>query len=511
MQAKHRQRWGWLAALVLVVGGSSGCVNDRVVYRDANSFTEPPQLAANFVGYASNQSKRTVCGNCHIDMQQRWQETAHANAWKTLADNPGKAAFCEGCHTVNQLGNASRDSSGGWIATKDARYQDVQCENCHGPGLDHVTTPNTANRPLAPIQVGLTLQVGCGECHNGVHHPFVEEWTKSGHGRVEASPSTRPECISCHTGQGALAAFDPTTSYLEKNSTTPLPITCTVCHDPHSNRISRDSTGQPTTGTGGGTGSTGSAPHSGGQLRFRIDVPDQDRNLCIKCHHKRSQPDLDPVTQNSRGPHSPEGPLLLGEDVGFWFGDPQYDAARIVGTHGTERNPRLCAGCHLNKFSVTDKATGKFVIQATGHLFDAIPCINAQGAPTGTQDCAVTQRTFKSCTGSGCHGSEDAARSAMTVVNQRVATLAAELKRLVDLVRAREVNATDKKWTTAEGADFNYQLAVFKGSSIHNPFMIEALLNASIREMKTKYGLTPTVGINYENILSKSSHETASR
>jgi hypothetical protein len=264
-----------------------------------------------------------------------------------------------------------------------------------------------------------------------------------------------------------------------------------VCHDPHSNRASA-------------RGASGTQPAtSGGQLRFPVDVPDEERNLCMKCHHKRARPDIDPATLNSRGPHSPEGPLLLGENVGFWFADTPVDNQRILGTHGSERNPRLCATCHMARYAVTDKLTNQFVFQTVGHLFHATPCLNAQGVPTADDTCTVAQRSFKSCTASGCHGSENAARSAFTVVNTRIANLAAELDRLVDQVRATEVNANDRRWSAAEGADFNYQLAVKRGSATHNPFMIEALLTSSIQEMRRRYTLPVSAGLNLENIIGR--------
>lgn len=468
---------------------------ERVVYRDVR-FPEPPAAAAGFLGYQTAATNKTVCGNCHVGHQSDWQRTAHAEAWVTLVNAPGKQAFCEGCHTVNQRGNASGGEAGGWIGAQDERYHDVQCESCHGPGLDHVQNPEST-QPLASIAVGVNLTAGCGECHNGTHHPFVEEWESSGHGQLVASPATRAECQSCHTAKGALDAWGVTANYKEKSGTQghQLAITCAVCHDPHSNEASR----RGETGTGP-TNSLG-MPMSGGQLRYSIDVPNEEQNLCMKCHHKRAQPELG-TTQFSRGPHSPEGPLLLGENVGFWFSDTPV-GQQIVGTHGSEANPRLCATCHMVQYEVTDKLTGQFKFTSVGHRFEAIPCVDAEGIPTGAASCTITGRSFKGCLGSGCHGTEPAARSAYTVVNTRIANLSAELKALVDQVRATEINQNDNRWSSAEGADFNYQLAVKKGSSIHNPFMVEALLTASIREMRTRYGLTVRDDLDLRNTLGR--------
>jgi hypothetical protein len=274
-----------------------------------------------------------------------------------------------------------------------------------------------------------------------------------------------------------MRAWGITADYVEKNAASHLPIVCGVCHDPHSNRASRRLPSDQDVLDPIRT------PESGGQLRFSIDVPDEEQNLCMKCHHKRAQPEIDPATQASRGPHSPEGPLLLGENVGFWFGETSSDIDLIVSSHGTGRNPRLCAGCHMPSFTVTDPESGDFQFQATGHLFKAIPCM-VGGLPTADEDCELAARTFRSCTASGCHGDENAARSAFSVTRDDILDRAAELNALVDQVRATEISGSDRRWTVAEGADFNYQLAVKRGSVVHNPFLIKELLRTSSDEMR---------------------------
>ncbi len=61
-------------------------------------------------------------------------------------------------------------------------------------------------------------------------------------------------------------------------------ITCAVCHDPHGSENS-------------------------GSLRFPIDDPTLENNLCMKCHARRFEPDL---TSNTSGPHAPAGPGAPG-------------------------------------------------------------------------------------------------------------------------------------------------------------------------------------------------------
>ena len=499
------RRW-MLSALALTVSAITlGSCADKVVFNRLD-FATPPAAAAGFLGYQEEAAKATICGNCHVGHQQSWERTGHAGAWKTLQASGSAQKVCEQCHTVNQRGNVSPDSSGGWIATNDSRYHDVQCENCHGPGQRHVENPD-ASQPLAPISVGVNLTLGCGECHNGTHHPFVEEWSTSKHAIVEptvlnnikTNPATYTACLSCHSAQGALTAWGVTSDYQEKGKPPAEhnAIVCAVCHDPHSNELTRDST------AAANNPGPIMMPASGGQLRYRADVPDIEQNLCMRCHHKRAEPDIDPVTQSSKGPHSPEGPLLIGEAVGWWFGGLQYDNGTILGTHGTTANPRLCATCHMVRYDVTDNLTGKFVQSVAGHSFLAEPCVDSKGIPNNSDTCpkTTTARSYKGCARSGCHGTEATAAAADTVVFVRIMTLAGQLKALVDQVRASQVKSNDGVWTTAEGADFNYQLAIKEGSHVHNPFLIEALLNVSITEMKKVYGLTTVVPLDLRNII----------
>jgi len=94
----------------------------------------------------------------------------------------------------------------------------------------------------------------------------------------------------------------------------------------------------------------------------------------------------------------------------------------VATTHGSEKNPRLCAGCHINRLSGTDHVTNQPATSA-GHTFLAIPCLDVGGLPDlANQDCAhdATSRTWQSCTASGCHGDATAAVSAFTLSSQRL-------------------------------------------------------------------------------------------
>ncbi|HSJ24825.1 MAG TPA: cytochrome c3 family protein [Longimicrobiales bacterium] len=455
-----------LVPLFAVLAVLLSACDERIVFRDRDVIGDDlPAGAAGFVGYSNTETKLTVCGNCHVSQHNQWLTTAHANAFGAAeALTPAQAEVCAVCHAVSHRGN---DGTGpaGWVATRHARFQDVQCEACHGPGETHARNPDggTAAAMLARIDAGRDMPGTCAECHNDFHHPFVDEWADSGHGSVIASPAGNPSCSGCHEGKAALNALGVLADYVERGESGHIAITCAVCHDPHR------------------------SVHEG-QLRFSISVPDEQQNLCMRCHHKRGGPDF---TAQNRGPHSPEGPMLLGE-AGWWPPNmPTQPGERIVTTHGSEANPRMCAGCHMQQFEVTDRATGSVTMNTTGHLFEAIPCLDAQGEPF-RGDCGLSERTFRTCTASGCHGSENAARSAMTVVRLRLDNWNNQLKAQLAAVPASEFNPNDGRYSTAEGARFNSQLSDRSGSAAHNPFLMEALLIGSIQQVQRDYGISPT-------------------
>lgn len=484
----------------------TSCIDERTVFVPRPIYEEPVAAALDFVGYTDADEKLTVCGNCHVGMQSEWEGTAHAFAWEGLQTSDHAQGFCEGCHTVTSLGNVMEEAEpgtaeGGYAAVEEERYHDVQCESCHGPGLPHIRNPDALDtRPLAPIEVGTDLSFGCGECHAGAHHPFVEEWEASPHAQMQAYPAGRDEsrgsCYFCHSGEGALKKWGVKADYLEKETLLASAsefahITCAVCHDPHDNT-------------------------NEGQLRFPTNTPSIEDHLCAQCHNRNTVPN--PTSTHGLHPHSPEAPLLAGGvgDVGWIPPGAILSEDTIRGTHGSANNPRLCATCHVVPYSAPDELTGETVF-SVGHGFRAIPCIE-NGLPTGAEDCAVTveARKWDGCLGSGCHADATTARSvlnsALTSILDRAQTLD-ELLHAVDpegSAPGGEIDPTNPTFTVAEGAYFNLHLAhhgtdldpamtradslvAFAPSTTHNPFLIESLLIASINAVLEAYP-TETAG-----------------
>jgi predicted CXXCH cytochrome family protein len=448
----------WLLAAAVAL---TGCLDGDTTFSGPLRLDDPPSAAQGFLGYVSGtETRRPMCGNCHVGIAEEWRGTRHAMAWSDLQASATADRACAPCHTVGANGNWVVDTAVGWMATGDARFQDVQCESCHGPGLDHVTNPD-ASQPLASLVVSLERTNGCGECHQGNHQPFVEEWSLSRHASTPTTAQRQAACAGCHEAREILRAWGIQTNFLEENDPNAIPIVCAVCHDPHNAQFD-------------------------GQLRFPIAEPDDATNLCMRCHREGGVPGA----TIARAPHSPQGPLLLGtagwRPAGFAFPEDT-----ILGTHGTTRNPGLCATCHVTEATVTDQQTGAFSFQTTGHLFQATPCLDIEGRPTTATSCDITQRSFVGCVSSACHATASGATTAYAVARSRVDTLVARLNRQLVQLPLAEFDSTDGRLSTAEGARFNAQLGALRGSAIHNPFLMEGLLTASITAVTAAYGVTP--------------------
>jgi predicted CXXCH cytochrome family protein len=462
--------------------GTAFALTATACVKDSTSPASVNAKDAAFVGYSNPDTKQTTCGNCHIDRQRDWQGTKHANAWTDLQASGHANASCYKCHTTNGATNLAIDSAGYFSVSASAKkyYQDVQCEACHGPGAAHISSPDET-QPLASIHADTAAVNGCATCHTGTHEPFVDQWRQSLHGSVESAANGNAACAGCHSGQGALARFDTKVNYTEKTSTTWEPIVCSVCHDPHGS----------------------SNPH---QLRYPISTPDLTTNLCMQCHYRRSAPD----PTSTRGAHSPQGPMLLGE-AGWVPPNFQYAAAQQASTHGSQANPNLCVTCHMEFYDVTDRATGAFVLHSVGHLFRAIPCTDSTGAPIFNNSCADSTRRFNACATGGCH-----ATGAQALADRQVLTgrLQGEINVLwVDvnkngvldpfptdsglLAIVKKTTPNDfKTGTTISvgfGAWFNADMIQRGDGSfgVHNPIYAEALLLGSTAAVHAQYTYLP--------------------
>jgi predicted CXXCH cytochrome family protein len=486
-------------AAVVAAASLFGCTD--TVYKDFPGFQPPPAAAGQYLGYTSSSGQLPVCGNCHAGHQALWATAKHSKAWADLQASGHAGPTCNACHSVSTLGNDTNTvPTGGYVGSPTQRYQDVQCESCHGPGQEHVNNPEVlANQPVPSLYVGVGVNTSCGGCHTGNHEPFVQEWSMSKHGIVpDFGPGAgNTACQPCHTGQVALLATMGVTNTVYKEMNYPLnvqmnppsvpqgalTIVCAVCHDPH---------GSPNLG----------------QTRFPVDTVDVATNLCARCHNRNAAPNSSTTT---RGPHAPEGPLLIGDNDVGWR-PPNMTVDNIHVSHGDPLvNTKLCATCHIYKLTSTDSNGVQFF--STGHLFLAIPCI-VNGKPDSLSTCPENQRSFAACASGGCHGSPAVAQSEL---DTKVLAISADLNTLYLLLTNQTkipctqytASPAPQPWTTARGARFNYLLAANagtavpgqncggnlalppavskNGSAVHNFALIEQLLLNSISQVQHDY------------------------
>jgi Cytochrome c554 and c-prime/Doubled CXXCH motif (Paired_CXXCH_1) len=510
----------WSIALAMSLAAWLGACTD-IQFRDRPPFNPPADAASGFLGYFTVDSQQTTCGNCHVGQQADWIQTKHASAWADLQNTGFAQPFCSTCHTVTSRGNQPF-AHVGYDSVASASYQDVQCESCHGPGLLHVQNPSVvANRPIPSINIDTAAAItnsSCGGCHTddspAKHHNYLTEWLSSRHGQLRQAEAVQASCQPCHEGKGALRAWYGSQGQVFKEVNDPnvlLPQNCVVCHDPHGS--AKDAaTGLPLPG----------------QLRFPLDSPDEQTNLCTHCHGRVDR--STPTPTNARGPHGVQGPVVFGV-AGYFPPGSSYDTTTFVSTHSSTANPRLCAGCHVNKLTGVDTAGNS--ITFSGHSFHPLPCL-MQKSPavvdtTFTNNCAfdAPSRSWGACTASGCHASEAVAVQIFTNLRSEIdgyartlwinSTPCAVVPPATECTEGVDAFPADSGYlakimaafpgdldytgvnknlmTAAKGAVFNVQIAgegyashpdASKG--VHNPFLYRAILQASIADLLATYG-----------------------
>ncbi len=336
------------------------------------------------------------CAECHSNRHQGWSATAHAQAFQVLVTaGQSTNAECLPCHTVGfQAGGFVDDAT-----TKG--LEGVQCESCHGGALDHVQ--NVEDKSLRPtVSIGADV---CGRCHTDAHHPTVDEWAESGHGKVveeiaeELNGGTRADsCGECHSGDARYATKilgdKIGADFLKGVPVEKLNgITCAICHDPHAR-----------------TGNA-AAPADGAdyQLRYaEVTSPEPTNdittittasryNLCGQCHHDRGAE----WTAPKRGSHhSIQSNVYIGEmpiKAGM--------ALLVPNTRSVHRFvPEQCSTCHMHRTAAQGDTPAD-----TGHKFEL-----------STAGCSAT----------GCHPNE---ADAIAVKN----ALQAEVQGKLDNILAR--------------------------------------------------------------------------
>jgi predicted CXXCH cytochrome family protein len=183
---EHKNAWlvfGAILALCVALGGILGSTPDAAA---APAPASHSQGTTTFVG-------PEVCGACHKELVELWQETRHAHAFSSPIfqrdwEAGGSITTCLECHTTGY------DKTNGSYA-----HEGVTCESCHGAFQQgHPTT-------LMPVTPNAEL---CRTCHQST----TDEWMASPHAAANI------QCQACH---------NPHSQEPRAESVTAL---CTNCH-----------------------------------------------------------------------------------------------------------------------------------------------------------------------------------------------------------------------------------------------------------------------------------------
>jgi hypothetical protein len=298
------------------------------------------------------------CGTCHADKAKDWYQTGHATILErglngTLSSHYG--ASCIECHTTGYDASPTAVNGGfddlaaqaGWTFPDQlgpgvwdefvAQYPQVaalgniQCESCHGPGGMHTSKMN-------PQFIGVSMNEGtCAQCHEEApHHVYPAQWENSAHGNITSLGFTEPigpdetACVRCHSGVGFIDFVNGVPE--EQRRTDYQPITCAVCHDPHSAANPHQLRVYDTVTLPDGTEITDAGPAA----------------ICMTCHNGRRDGGADGQVAAAVGggsfstPHHGNNQAeLINEEGGYTWGNtmPTSPHGRII--------DGSCTGCHM--------------------------------------------------------------------------------------------------------------------------------------------------------------------
>ena len=309
-------------------------------------------------GPAPKYAGSKVCISCHLGVCRYETNTPHASAFssaKFMASGGQTNASCLPCHTVG-YGLATGFVS----ATATPLLGGVQCENCHGPAASHAAA---SDDPTVRPRVEIAATV-CGGCHHAsntsyTNPPTFEQWIGSDHAAVTpdalramaASTTNLNTCGVCHSGSARLAlinAQNPATTVAHDYN---LPITCAVCHDPHSTNGGPVQLRGPVSSTNVfHLAGTDVASVTAFTNKYALST---NINLCAQCHNDRAAA----WTDTASAPHrSAQYNFLLGSVGELSDGSAAFNPGSHAGlpesadysVSGTFYLTNQCAACHFS-------------------------------------------------------------------------------------------------------------------------------------------------------------------
>jgi predicted CXXCH cytochrome family protein len=421
------------------------------------------------------------CASCHQSgnigspKYDTYKNTLHAMAFDSLKSI--LSYDCLSCHTTgwapfilsygaDEYVKKDTSQKPNYIITNTAafnRVKNVGCESCHSPfgiknplpsgpgdsiilGNRHwdITPPYTYSNPNKP---DWSAEL-CGQCHEGVHNPYYDEWRQSKHAQSNISfVVTNKACVKCHVAQNfALWASNPKAyrdTILVKGSEV-MPLTCVACHDPH-------------------------AKTNQHQLRFAITP---QSTICDQCHNN-----ADTIIINST-PHQTTSKALTGSPL---FGY-QYPGETYINSAHTYAATERCVNCHVFASPFNGQTA------ATGHTF--FP---------RTEACKSCHSDFYTVVDTSNHDKMFDYRGTQSRTDSLINVLQTKLKK---------ANHNDSLTTSFMQANYNLLSIIGEGShGIHNTRLVQKLLRDAIAKFTAtsvlnETGITPEqyeLSQNYPN------------
>ena len=343
-------------------------------------------------------------------------------------------------------------------------------------------------RPLAKL--GMTGTGNCGDCHSGTHHPFVEEWKASRHANVSASRASNASCAGCHEGREALVTVGRRCELRRESQRRRTISRATLRRLPRSARL-RQSEPAPLPG------------HVHGPRRESLhEVPQPAQRTG----------DSDELAARSAG-RGAAGIRRLAAP-GFRI----RHRTDLSGRTRRRKNPKLCAGCHIAQVHRDRRGDRRVHLPGDGPPDAADSVSRRRGQADGRQDLRLhgdrqvvadlRDIGVSRERGGGCRRVHDRPRPDEVLRRSALGRLERQRQpagipdrcwsaRTREGTRGQPNGATPtSSITPAEGAEFNARLCGEYGQSnadnskgIHNPFLCEALLIATINYIRSYYGL----------------------
>lgn len=415
------------------------------------------------------------CASCHqtgnigSPKYDTYKNTLHAVAYDSLKSE--LTYDCLSCHNTgwnpaiiaygaDEYVREDSTQNPNYVITNVAafnRVKNVGCEACHGPlGIINPNPSNpsdtlilganhwnfqTNNKPNWSAQL-------CGQCHEGVHNPYYDEWQQSAHAQSNISfVVTNKACTKCHVAQNfALFASNPQ-AYRDTilvTGTDVMPLTCVACHDPH-------------------------AKNNQHQLRFAITP---QSTICDQCHNN-----ADTILINS-APHQTTSKVLTGSPL---FGY-QYPGETYINSAHTYAATERCVNCHVYASPFNGQTS------ATGHTF--YPRVQA---------CYSCHPDYYTVVDTSNHDKMFDYRGTQTKTDSLINALQAQLNKATH---------NDSLTTAFLEANYNLLSIVAEGShGIHNTRLVQKLLTDALSRFSptavlNEAGMTPNkyeLAQNYPN------------